>query len=60
MCKLCEIEHSDRWTCAQAKANNEDWKPVMNELIDNAKLTARVWTPPVYVPRKEWKHGQKG
>jgi len=25
MCKLCEIEHSARWTCAQARANQEDW-----------------------------------
>ena len=25
MCKLCNIEHSSRWTCAQARANYEDW-----------------------------------
>ena len=25
MCKLCDIEHSTRWTCAQARANQEDW-----------------------------------
>ena len=51
MCKLCEIEHSDRWTCAQAKANLEDWKP----------KPPPPWQPPVYVP-KHWekKNAQKG
>jgi hypothetical protein len=27
MCKLCNIEHSNSWTCEQAKANYEQWHP---------------------------------
>lgn len=49
MCKLCTIEHSSSWTCAQAAANQEAFvmkEPCVEGGVQEA-LSEAVWEAPV-------------
>ena len=61
MCKLCEIEHSSRWTCAQAAANQADWLPkkqVLPEVcLEVGEALSDEWEPPI-VPRETFNRSE--
>ena len=54
MCKLCDLEHSDRWTCAQARANFEDWQTKVEEKQPVDPVVPRETKPNHSEFMKEW------